>query len=262
MSTNQISEINYPDEIKLMNLVSMYDTISNKLKIPTNITHVKIDIGLSYNAPNSRHWVNYLENRFVFGFEPNKESIKSTLTGNYNGMTFWTDLRIGKQFELIPCAIDMEESKMMFYNTVNDVGCSSLYKPVDEKWIGSSYEVQCFQLKTFFQYFPWDKYPYIEHIKIDTQGNDFRVIKSMENYIEKIVYITIEVGHERFQYFCDKEDSGHTFDDINTYMINNGFKLIPSNVAGLGLTSEGDPTYVNTRFSDELLKTLDYTTFR
>ena len=262
MSINQISEFIYPDEIKIMNLVSMYDTISNKIKIPINITHVKIDIGLSYNAPNSRHWVNYLENRFVFGFEPNKNSINSTLTGNYNGMTFFSDLCIGKHFQLIPCAVDIEENKCTFYNTINDVGCSSLYKPVDETWIGTSYEVQCFQLKTFFQYFPWDKYPYIEHIKTDTQGNDLRVIKSMENYIEKVAYITVEIGDERFLYNCDKKDSGYTFNDINTYMINNGFKLIPSNVRGIGLTTEGDPTYVNTKFSDELLKTLDYTTVR
>ena len=250
-----------PEEIKLMNLISMYDTLSNKLIIPDNIKEIKIDIGLSYNAPNSRYWVKYLENRFVFGFEPNKDSIKSAFTANYKGEEF-VPLPFREKFSLIPCAIDIEENKLTFYNTVNDVGCSSLYKPVDEKWIGSSYEVLCFQLKTFFQYFPWDKYPYIEHIKIDTQGNDFRVIKSMENYIEKIVYITTEVGYEKFQYFCDKKDSGHTLDDINTYMINNGFKSIPSNVLGHGLTTEGDPTYVNTRFSDELLKTLDYTTVR
>lgn len=254
--------LDYPEEIKSMNLVSMYDTFSNKLKIPDNITHIKIDIGLSYNSPNSRHWVNYLENRFVFGFEPNKDSISSALKGNYNGIIFFTDLRIGTHFQLIPCAIDIEENKLTFYNTVNDVGYSSLYKPVDETWIGSSYKVECFQLKTFFKYFPWDIYPYIEHIKIDTKGNDLRVLKSMENYIEKVAYITPEIDDSRFQYNCDKKDSGYTFDDINIYMINNGFKLIPSNVVGLGLTTEGDQTYVNTRFSDELLKTLDYTTVR
>lgn len=145
-------------------------------------------------------------------------------TSNYKG-TILEDISFGKQFALIPCAVDMEENKLTFYSTCNDISCSSLYKPRDESWFGSSYEVQCFKLKTFFQYFPWDKYPYIEHIKIDTQANDLRVVKSMEDYIEKVAYITLECDHERFQYDCNKEDSGCLLEQVNSYMTEKGFNI-------------------------------------
>ena len=47
--------------------------------IPAECTHVKIDVGLSHNAPNSHLWL-YLEPTvFVIGFEPNSEAIARIL---------------------------------------------------------------------------------------------------------------------------------------------------------------------------------------
>ena len=92
------------------------------------------------------------------------------------------------------------------------------------------------------------------------------LIDTNKKYIIKINNIFYEITtisfHQNTLQLCNfhNQQSSNNINlfmsGINTYMINNGFKLIPSNVRGIGLTTEGDPTYVNTRFSDELLKTL------
>ena len=49
------------------------------MHIPSECTHVKIDVGLSHNAPNSHLWL-YLEPTvFVIGFEPNSEAVARIL---------------------------------------------------------------------------------------------------------------------------------------------------------------------------------------
>lgn len=228
-----------PDDIKLMDLSTIYDNKTEKLDIPDDIKFVKLDVGLSYNSPNSKLWLDTLPNRYVFGFEPNTQSCISVKK----------NMKEYKNFKLIPCAVDIEEKKQIFYPTTNDPGCSSLYERVDVEWRGEPYMVDCIKLSTFLQYFPWDKFPYIEHLKTDAQGNDFRIIKSIEDYIDKFIYITMEIGYERFQYNCNKEMSGHTLDMVNKYMETKGFKLI---------SVEPDKTFVNTRYSQSFLDKHDY----
>ena len=42
-----------------------------------NINKIKIDIGLSYNVPQSKVWLDHDQNLMVIGFEPNPENILS-----------------------------------------------------------------------------------------------------------------------------------------------------------------------------------------
>ena len=53
-------------------------------------------------------------------------------------------------------------------------------------------------LKMLFDIFPWDKFQYIDYIKVDTQGADLNVLKSAGNYLkDKVVYVTVEAdGHQ------------------------------------------------------------------
>lgn len=50
--------------------------------IPEKCSHIKIDIGLSYNAPQSQDWLTKEPNLMVFGFEPNPDVIDSISKGN------------------------------------------------------------------------------------------------------------------------------------------------------------------------------------
>lgn len=250
----------------------VYNEKTNKIELPHNVKQVKIDVGLSYHAPFSKLWLEILEDRFVFGFEPNQRSIESILTGHYkDDNEFPNRLRvdpdeIGKNFALIPCAVDLDDKVSTFYDTVNDVGCSSLYKPTSSAWIGGCYDVTCLRLSTFLHYFPWDRFPYIEHIKIDAQGNDLRVIKSIGKYLDRFVYITAEVGYENVQYVCDKDMSGHSLKDIDDYLLTRGYKRVPTKIYSNDIRdirvvnvynlSTNNPTYVNTKFGKDILKNL------
>ena len=46
------------------------------------IKRIKLDIGLSYNAPQSNNWLKHDDDVLVIGFEPNPECINSILSKN------------------------------------------------------------------------------------------------------------------------------------------------------------------------------------
>jgi len=49
------------------------------IKIKDNITNIKLDIGLSYNAPQSQVWLKNDSNLLVMGFEPNINCVNNML---------------------------------------------------------------------------------------------------------------------------------------------------------------------------------------
>lgn len=253
------------------------EQLNVKLDIPNNIKHIKISIGESYNAPYSYLWLRELPNRLVFGFEPHPESIKSILSGEHeHDKQFPNRLRMikkyidEKKYILIPCALDIIENEgkleeRTFYLTKNDVGCSSLLKPRHEHWFEKEIKVKCIDLYSFLKLIP-DRFEYIEHVKIDAQGADFRIIKSAKDLIKKIVYLTLECGNESTEYHCNTKDSGHKKEDIVQYMKTMNFELIDSsllymndktkkNIVYYG-SSEPNITFLNLKYLD-ISKNLD-----
>lgn len=202
--------------------------------IPDNCTHVKLDIGLSFNAPQSQAWLSKETNLMVFGFEPNPELTKPL-------QQKFTNTR---QFQLIPVALSnvAKEEEMNFYINSNDCGTSSLFKH-DEQQLGpikNEVSVPVVSLKMFFDEFPWDRFEYIDYIKIDAQGSDFNILKSAGNYLsEKVVFVTAEP--DGFQYFGAHECNTK---NITSYMESQNFVRINH-------PNTNDPTFVNKVFSDK-----------
>ena len=202
--------------------------------IPDNCTHVKLDIGLSFNAPQSQAWLSKETNLMVFGFEPNPELTKPL-------QQKFTNTR---QFQLIPVALSnvAKEEEMNFYINSNDCGTSSLFKH-DEQQLGpikNEVSVPVVSLKMFFDEFPWDRFEYIDYIKIDAQGSDFNILKSAGNYLsEKVVFVTAEP--DGFQYFGAHECNT---ENITSYMESQNFVRINH-------PNTNDPTFVNKVFSDK-----------
>ncbi len=54
---------------------------NGKIDIPLNIKRVKLDIGLSYSAPMSQHWLSHEDDLLVFGFEPDLTSVSTIKKG-------------------------------------------------------------------------------------------------------------------------------------------------------------------------------------
>ena len=220
---------------------------NNKIRLNKNINRVKIDIGLSHNAPHSAIWLHNQKDLQVFGFEPYPEHVEYIKMGKNCpvGATYRVEKKNIKDgtFVLIPCALSDKSGEINFYVTKDDSGCSSLFAPKKE-CVGPTKEVikvPVFTLKNFFDLFPWDKMPIIEYIKIDAQGSDFNILKGAENYLkERVVYITAEA--DGFQYKgAEKVNSNKV---MVKYMKSIGFHHIKHK-------NTNDPTFLNKKFMDK-----------
>jgi FkbM family methyltransferase len=218
--------------------------------IPIHITHIKLDIGLSYNAPNSNNWLNHDDandnNTIVLGFEPNEEAVKCILAQNIKLRDSVHDnpienKYIGKKFFVVPCALSNNDTPVEtdFYIMKKDCGTSSLYKPLDSNLgsVKTLSKVWTYSLKHFFDKFPWHRFEYIDYIKIDAQGSDLDILKGANNYLqEKVVYITAEPENNAY------ENCGHnSSSNISNYLLSQNFVQINH-------PNTTDPTFINKKY--------------
>lgn len=213
-----------------------------KIDIPQTIKHIKLDIGLSYWAPMSQHWLSRESDLWVFAFEPNTHSVELLKNGATKLASDYGDpldkSYIGKRLFIFPCALGLRSGELAtFYVTSNDSSCSSLYEPVFFP-IQNIMQVPVFRLSDFLDLIPFDTHPVIDYIKIDTQGADFDIVRSAGKYIEdRVVYITIEAQDAQYKGTMNSEAS------IDKHMKEAGFVRHVS-------PDVDDPTYFNTRFTD------------
>lgn len=230
---------------------------NNKIIIPKNIKHIKIDIGLSFDAPHSQNWIdNDIQNNndiIVFGFEANPSwinyilsPIKDTNFKDYH--TYTNQLQYNhlyNKFYLIPVALGNVETPQYldFYTPSLSEGCCSLLQPNPSTIVGdiiNKIKVPVYNLKDFFDLLSFDNIEYIDYIKIDVQGYDINVIKGAGNYLsERVVYVTAEPETE--QYLNSHDNSAINM--IN-YMTSIGFQHINH-------PNTKDPTFINTKFLDK-----------
>jgi len=216
--------------------------------IPNSCTHVKLDIGLSYNAPQSLSWLSHEDaGLMVFGFEPNPTSIASIINKNnqkqhhsHGHCLRYKYIEEGR-FVIQQCALSSvsEPTTMKFYVSNNDCGTSSLF-PNDETHLGKIKEVidvPVYSLEMFFAGFPWDRFQYIDYVKIDAQGSDLNILKSAGSYLrDRVVFVTAEGDGN--QYIGAHECSEA---NIISYMESQGFMQIRH-------TNTTDPTFVNKKY--------------
>jgi FkbM family methyltransferase len=221
--------------------------VDGKIHIPETVNRVKLDIGLSYNAPHSQIWLKKERDSYVFGFEPVPENIERIRTGGPRKNPRHDeplDVKfLDTRFKLIPCALsNVEPTTQKFYVTGRDSGCSSLFKP-KEKFVGKIKEevdVPVFSLKHFFDLFPWEQIPYIEYVKIDTQGSDLNVLKGAGKYLsERAVFVTAEADGYQYE-GADEDNQGN----IHRYMNSIGFVRVKHRFTR-------DPTFLNKKFLDK-----------
>jgi FkbM family methyltransferase len=220
---------------------------NGKIKLPLDTKHVKLDIGLSYNAPHSQKWLSEEKGLIVFGFEPNPDSIASITNGATKRHIAHGDPlnkeHVGKSFFLLQCALSDAEGMFLFHCTAQcnscDTGSSSLFKPSHfpiEKMI----HVPVFRLDSFFNLFPFETHPIIDYIKIDAQGADLDIVKGAGSYIaDHVAVITME--DENMQY----SGTINSKNDMIEYMRSIGFEEIKNHPNG---SFAADPTFVNSRF--------------
>ena len=242
---NYINSIGYRIEYKsgsemLIVPVNMYLKNDDYAGIPSHIKNIKIDIGMGMWNIHSLDWLSKDKNMFLMCFEPNIDS-RNSCTNYLNRINNAINAN-NNAYAIIPVALSNVETPtdMKFYSMLEDGGTSSLYEPVDPRLgpVKSHLTVPVYSLKHFFDVFPWDRFEYIEYIKIDAQGADFDIIKGAGDYLkEKVVFITAEP--ENAQY---KDCNHNTAENMNEYLRSQGFiRIVHPNTS--------DPTFLNIKYN-------------
>lgn len=211
---------------------------NNRIKVPKKLDRVLLDIGTSYCAPHSHVWTKDTEDVCVFAFEPNPFNIECVKSGRWLNSSWQNPLQlnptvIDKKVFLVECALsDGNPKSLDFYCTKEDPGTSSLYKPtyldVDEK-----VQVPVISLKHFFDLFPWETIPFIEHVKIDAQSSDFNIVKGMGDYINKVLYLTVEchtIDNNNNKFYENKDENPN---QMREYIESFGFECKRWNMNGV-----------------------------
>jgi hypothetical protein len=223
----------------------MDELLNNSFKIPFDIKHIRLDIGLSHCAPNSAVWLSRNPNTFVIGIEANKYAVEHIKTygirSDLEGTAFET---IPSNYMLLNIALDnvTKKTKKPFYHMSHDVGVSSLLKPTErlDDSIKELSDVDVYPLSDILDKIDWDRFEYIDMIKIDTQGKDLDIIKSAGKHLDKVVYLNCEINT-----FGCYEDSPNP-EEYDLYLFSKGFEKVSDN----SLQGEivVDRTYINKKF--------------
>jgi len=160
----------------------------------------------------------------VYAFEPTRELVP----------TLWKKFKKHKNIMLLPLAIDSKNGFKKF-NVAGqrDWGCSSFYEfsdDIDKKWpdrpdfkFTHSYEVPTITLFDFCKIYKIEK---IDYLWIDTQGNDFNVLKSLGSKISIVKAGQCEVAGTTELY----KNTGNRETVVLNWLIENGFEVSQNNI--------------------------------
>lgn len=207
------------------------------LSIADNINGIRIDVGLSYSAPNSALWLLSNNDIMVYGFEPDIRSINELKEGNRRfqnqpyikiedeSVMLYDKklLNYNGRFKLLEFGLSNVsglENREFYYTS--EGGCSSLFKPttvLPYKTVNIG-TVPILPLSHFFSYIPWHRFPFIELVKIDAQGSDYDILLGMEEYINRIALIYVENST-----FGEYESTPRQ-EDMFCYLRQNNFEIV------------------------------------
>ena len=186
----------------------------NQIVLPDWVKRVKIDVGLSYSASNSIHWIREDPHLMVFGFEPLLESCD--ILRNWISKQEDRD-KLQSQLIILPAALGQQSGRAQLHITADDTASSSLLAPreMEER---ESITVPVFPLRDLMVSLPWGRIQRVDYLKLDCQGLDLQILQSTgEAWLEKIAIITAEAEDDQYL------DSANGLFDLVNYMKSNGF---------------------------------------
>lgn len=233
--------------IDIASLTSICDE-KGAIHLPKWVRRVKIDIGLSCNAPQAKVWLENNQDLFVIGIEPNRRNILNILTGmsGFPNRIDWD--AVSKKMYLLPYAVSNRQGNQSieFFDTVGDGGQSSVLKP---KLFGikNTYHVKTIMLSSLIQGIISGGQSFIEHIKSDCQGYDLEVLKSAGKWLTHVAMYTFEFEPSQYHGACQD------FEEYDGILTAAGFVLLTDkSIEEFGLANNDikveDPTYVNKRY--------------
>ena len=195
------------------------------MQIPEHCKRFKIDVGLSYHAPSTEYWLERDPDVFVLGFEPNIYNLRR-IYSDFHLRSDPPEFRklqhkyIDKEAKILPFALGDKNAFLEFYCTKEDPGCSSLYKPHTLEVI-DTIQVPCYTLDTILKDFDWNKFPYVDALKIDAQGHDAEILYGASETLMRTCYVFIEITSENLYKDCPDK-----YEDMKKFLESKGFTLV------------------------------------
>jgi hypothetical protein len=217
---------------------------NNKIVFPSWVKNLKIDVGLSSNAPQSKKWLDEDPGLAVIGFEPVLKNVEAIRDGCSPWPIKINPSLVGKRLFILPIAVAnvRELTSAVMYVTAKDSGCSSLLIPNDFE-VASTELVKLMPLQALLEMID-DKYlQYVQHLKTDCQGSDLNVLKSAGDQISRILVVTAEPENRQYR------NSNNSKKEIRQFLKGKGFinyRKIKQETKNLRwIFNVDDPTFVN-----------------
>lgn len=177
-------------DIALMELLAksgLHEGEDGRFDLPLEgIQRIKIDVGLSLNAPHSISWLQNDPNLLVIGFEPVKECLEAI-----QALLQQEDMQsVRDRFILIQCALSDHNGEAPFFVT-EDYGTSSLESPLSFASRRTEM-VQVFRLDYIAELLNFGKILRIDYLKTDCQGHDLSVLTGASTLLERTAVVTCE----------------------------------------------------------------------
>lgn len=255
--------------------------IDGLFHLPESISRVKIDVGLSIDAPHSRQWLSMDQDLLVIGFEPLEEcrlSIEKAFSSDASG------LEARRRFWMMPFALGSDTKLVRFFR-LPDIGQSSVYAP-QNKVVDEEFEVAQVTLDLFLDQISFsDHIRRIDYVKTDCQGADYEVALGAIQHLDRIGIWTSEsdssgyIGSSNSSRNFENIFNGAGFTWVNprskiriylgriilqsifhnlvAWLLGRLRQALPFQANGSGLVTfidVKDATFVNSRFRSEIAK--------
>lgn len=239
---------------------------------------LRIDVGLSDDASHSVDTLLDYDNRAVIGIEAHPENIKKLISGSSKFYSLSTEYDYVRKGNIIKPIKDIKNRFLLlegaagscssptirtFYSAFPDKGNSSLYDIHSYEGTGNISDKQIdvteFPLSDVLSKIDFERFPFVESLKIDTEGHELEVLKGCGKYLKKILYCRIECFRgfyphalkvnpsKRPKYQEVREDGfADSASFISSYMEKQGFQLIYS--------KPGEYTFINVNLKHLLLE--------
>ena len=183
------------------------------LKFPASVKRVKVDVGLSHDAPQSFRWLQDDPNVGVVGIEP--------LSQNVSGVKRLIEARnlqqsVRERFIILPIALGDEVGTRVVFVTDGDAGSSSFFQP---KLYAVSHNelVPVFRLDDVLELISPFDFPRIDYLKTDCQGADLEILMSGSNGLARVAVVTAEAENQAYIGTSNSEKS------LDAYLNSLGF---------------------------------------
>ena len=179
-----------------------------------------IDVGTSHNAPSGIALKKEYGYPVIF-IEPNIEALNQVPSDP-------NDIKVNAAITSYDGTIEFnyyqEGTHSVLKTNLNEIskyidGYSGTNAKIKDWTAWKTEEVTCYKLSTLINKFNVSE---VVYLKIDTQGHDFEVIKSLEDKINKVRYIECEVQITDFEVY--QKQSNKT--ELVNFLLSKNFKLI------------------------------------